>query len=225
MKLRYYSHEEDFVSSSIEIIEQAYKRSIGGFYVGLSGGKTPIPVYKALTQNELIDFSDCHFFVTDERYVPHDHGESNTRMIQNTLLSPLGDDVRSLNTFDTSLSIEASLALYEKKLKTIPRSSLDLMILGIGTDGHIASIFSGSQAMHERERLVAHTTATDFPVKDRLTMTAEMIRRARYILVLLSGEAKKDIVEQGFLNKPVPANLPLQLLHHHPDVTVQYHYK
>jgi len=129
------------------------------------------------------------FFQVDERYVPQGDVNSNFNLIIQSGLPPLA---RAFHHFDTSISIAESLRKYEIELPEY----FDLVVLGIGEDGHIASLFPHDPALHEKIRLVAHTTTDVFAVKDRLTITLPLILSSKKILVLLKGAEKKKVLDE-----------------------------
>ncbi len=191
MKIRTFKKEKEFINETVKFIEKIYKKKkTGTTKIALSGGKTPIPIYKALSKQKF-PFNKTDFFITDERYVPKNHKDSNQKMIFETLIKTAKP--KSFHTFDTKLPIKKSLEKYEKEIKNShAKNGFDLIILGIGVDGHIASIFPNSKALKETHRLTSHTTTTKFPIKDRLTLTLSPIIKSKNILVLLKGKKKKN---------------------------------
>src|SRR5215510_10505851 len=127
--------------------------------VALSGGSTPKLLYQLLTDEKRVPWSAIHFFWSDERPVPPDHPDSNYRMANETLLSHVPvpqNNIHRIHSENPDASAAASD--YERTLIEITNSSLprlDLILLGLGGDGHTASLFPGSEALHETQRLVA----------------------------------------------------------------------
>lgn len=215
MQVEIFSSLNDFVSASVGVIESAY--SAGGRFFALAGGNTPLPVYESLVKSKEVDFSKIHFFVLDERYVPYAHEDSNYRRIQKSLFDVVSTHAHG---FDTELSIEESLSTYEKEIQDVVENQFDLVVLGIGSDGHIASLFPGSDGLFESDHSVAHTTTDTLAVHDRLTMTFPVIMKSKQILVLLRGEQKKAILEEVIDSDSTIAELPAKALLHHPNVIV-----
>ncbi|MBI4232604.1 6-phosphogluconolactonase [Candidatus Peregrinibacteria bacterium] len=166
--------------------------------IALSGGSTPSPIYKALSQNS----GQIQFYQVDERYIPKNHPESNFKLIQETLKP------KNFYYFDTSLPIGKCLKHYEK---TLP-ATLDLCILGIGPDGHTASLFPHSKDLTTKAK-VAHTQSTQFAAKDRLTITFPTILKSKTLLVLLKDkpEILKELETPSKSEQEFPA---LKLLNH-----------
>ena len=206
MNIKIFKNEAEFNLSAVDFISGFCKK---GANIALSGGKTPELIYKSLRGR---DIAGVAFFQTDERYVPISHADSNAGMINSTL----GKEV-VFRHFDTFLPIEESLETYEERLP----SEFDLIVLGIGTDGHIASLFPGDPALLEANHKTAHTTTDDFPVHDRLTLTLIPILKSKKILVLLKGRDKKAVLEKLKDNKDKSImDFPAHVLTKHPDVTV-----
>ncbi len=164
-------NSKNFTSES-EWIETAldYIRSINPKTVALCGGQTVKPLYQALSQTPLA--KQAHFFQTDERFVPATHPDSNQKMIRE-ILKPA-----HFTPFNTDLQIETSIEDYTAKIPT----QFDLIILSLGPDGHIASIFPDTP---ESTEPVTYTIAPkEFAIKDRLTLTIPTILKAKHILLL-----------------------------------------
>lgn len=189
MSYHTFSTEKDFVSSSVKVISDII--SGGSAKIGLSGGKTPLPVYRQLA-NESLNFQATSFYVVDERYVDVSSSDSNYKMLVESLGSAIAESAGFFG-FDTSLSKEESLRSYEEKLKSV--MPLDLCILGLGTDGHVASLFRLGSALKETEKLVANTHTYEFAVYERLTMTFPAIMQSKKILLLVAGKKKKEVID------------------------------
>lgn len=197
MNVRTFRDQKTWIGTSLAIIEQART-------IALAGGQTPKPVYTDINPE------DKEFFQTDERYVPADHPDSNQKMIRCY--------IPELIAFDTSLPIEKCLARYEALLP----EQFDLVILGIGQDGHIASLFPHSPALHETKRRVAHTTTDMFKIHDRLTLTLPPILNSTSILVLLEGEKKAKILNELEHSEKSIEELPAKALLKHENLIIHY---
>jgi 6-phosphogluconolactonase len=163
--------------------------------VALSGGSTPKLLYQLLADEQFrgqVRWSSTHFFWSDERHVPPDHPDSNYRMAHEALLSrvPVPESnvhrIRSENP-----SAQEAADEYEKII--VPR--LDLILLGLGADGHTASIFPGSDVLHEAKRLVAAPWVEKLNAY-RITMTLPLLNNGASILFLVSGAEKAEIVTE-----------------------------
>lgn len=201
---RLFNDEKTFISTSTDYvlkIIQLNSKKKSQINIALSGGSTPQPIYKALAK-KLPTLPIVHFYQVDERYVPADHPDSNQKMIRTTLKP------KNFHYFDTSLPIKKSLQKYSKELP----KSFDLTILGIGEDGHTASLFPNTKALTTKSQ-VAHTTTRKFSIKDRLTITFPTILKSKNILVLLKNKAKiiKELQNPTKSKEKFPA---LKLLDH-----------
>jgi len=189
--LHTFQTEQEFVDTVVqEIHSRVLKNASQGkiFRLALSGGSTPGPIYRKLTEQD-IPWELVEIYLVDERYVPIDHPYSNYRMIRESLLDHVHP--KKVVYFDTSLPIEECLQKYESNLYQDQKKFFDLILLGIGIDGHTASLFPGSLALEEKHRWVAHTTTDQFDVRDRLTLTFSALESSKEIFFLMKGEEKK----------------------------------
>ncbi|HEY1267387.1 MAG TPA: 6-phosphogluconolactonase [Candidatus Binatia bacterium] len=176
----------------------------GRFTVALSGGNTPRALYAALAGSEFrseIAWDHVHFFWGDERSVPADHPDSNYRMAYETLLSRVPVTQANIHRIETERGPEKAAAAYEAELRdffalspsVFPR--FDLILLGIGEEGHTASLFPGSAALEERERLVIATYVEKLKT-DRITFTLPLLNSAAEVAFLVSGKSKAGVVKE-----------------------------
>lgn len=219
MIFRTFDHKEDFIKQSVLLMTNVCNAPEGDIYLCLAGGTTPIPVYEQCCHED-IPFDRVHLFLTDERYVTQNHSALNASMIQKTISTDLVPWA-SVNTFDTELSIKEALDAYEKALRQVPDGVFDLMVLGIGEDGHIASLFPCSPCLDETAP-VCHSQSQKHFISDRLTITPPVIMKAKKILVLLSGEQKQPVLEELTRRTRDKRTFPAHLLQQHPDVVVHY---
>jgi 6-phosphogluconolactonase len=188
-------------------------RERGRFTVALSGGHTPVPLYRALAAAPPGDISwaDVHLFWSDERFVSPDAAESNYRMARETLLSGVSIPAENVHRPETELDDPGESARrYEDDIRAFFGSSpprLDWILLGLGEDGHVASLFPGSSALEERQRIVLAVRDAPKPPATRLTMTLPLIDAGREIHFLVSGRDKQEILYRvlGASDGPLPA--------------------
>jgi 6-phosphogluconolactonase len=188
----------------VDIAERAIT-SRGRFVLGLSGGKTPKPVYEMLANpdySDAINWNFTHVFWSDERCVPPDHVESNYRMGRDLLLNRVRVPVANFHRIHGELEPKEAADLYEADLRDFfgkrmntARPRFDLHLLGIGEDGHTASLFPGLPAVHETEKWVVSHYVEKLDTW-RVTMTPEAINAAANIYFIVTGEEKNATVKR-----------------------------
>ncbi len=193
----------------------------GCFQVALAGGQTPRRLYRLLAADPAryeLDWSRVEVFFGDERDVPPDHPQSNFRMARETLLDhvPLGvERIHPMRTRSASLRRDAACYGALLRRRTIADSEgwpqLDLVLLGLGRDGHTASLFPATCVLHERQLAVA---AVYVPQQNgwRLTLTIPVLERARQLLFLVSGADKSDALARALSPETSEPLLPVQRL-------------
>lgn len=188
----------------------------GRFLVALAGGRTPVNTYRRLASGpfrEAVDWSRVEVFTSDERAVPAGHADSNFGMIRRTLLDPLGfAPERAHRMRGEAPDLDAAAREYEAELLRVAGTppALDLVLLGLGADGHTASLFPGGDALVETSRWVVASTGPD--ASGRLTLTFPAILAARRIMVLVAGADKSETLRR-VLQGGEPSSLPAQRLH------------
>ena len=166
----------------------------GSCTIALSGGSTPKVLYGVLAEEfrEQVPWSRTHFYWSDERHVPQDHPDSNYRMAHEAMLSRVPVPESNVHRIGSeNPSAQAAADEYEKIV--VPR--LDLILLGLGTDGHTASIFPGSEVLQETRRLVAAPWVAKLNTY-RITMTLPLLNNSASVLFLVSGKEKAEIVKE-----------------------------
>jgi 6-phosphogluconolactonase len=179
------------------------------FRVAASGGNTPHFLYEALassTFRDNIDWQHWHLFFGDERAVPPDDAKSNYRLLLDTLLSKVSIPARQVHRMEAEhADLDAAAADYAELLQAEcgapPR--LDLVLLGLGTDGHTASLFPGTPALDVTDAWATRGRAPDAPT-DRLTMTLPAINAATCVAFLVTGDSKAEAL-RGVIEGTVPA--------------------
>jgi 6-phosphogluconolactonase len=183
----------------------------GQFTVALAGGSTPRATYALLASDEFatrLNWQHVHVFWGDERCVPPDHPDSNHRMAREALLDHVPIPTDNIHRIRGELNPEQATSIYRDDLKTTLGSDgrFDLVLLGMGTDGHMASLFPGTTALEERKR-AAVAVYVEKLQSWRVTLTLPTINAARHVLFLVSGSAKATVLAQISAGKSLPAGL------------------
>jgi 6-phosphogluconolactonase len=189
----------------------------GMCFVALAGGETPRHCYRHLGMDPLkdrVDWSRVHLFFTDERPVPPNDSQSNFGMVERSLILPI--DIPRLNVHRIKGEIDIAVAAleYERELRTAFGKRplrFDLVLLGIGEDGHTASIFPGTDVVEEQTALVRPVIDPDQNIR-RVTLTFAIINSAREILFLASGRRKASIVQRVFGTPESAKDLPATMV-------------
>ncbi len=215
-----FQNTDEFVKKSAEAIETFILENLKEkkvVRVALSGGSSPIPVYQALSKSK-IPWNRVALFLVDERYVPLNSKESNYGMIKENL----ADHVKNLRKFyhyNTRDSIQTIVDQYQKMLQQFKSPIFDLVILGLGKDGHTASLFPNDPALHEKNRLAAHTINPD-QGQDRMTLTFPAILDSQKIIFLIQGKNKNQIIDRWLNKEALMDELPAKKILEHSDVEI-----
>ena len=219
--VRVFDHKDeisDFIIRTWEEISRNAIKRKRRFSVALSGGKTPIDFYHKLSGvKELLPWDKTHIFLVDERFVPFEHNDSNYRMLNETLLDHVPIPQRNIHPIPTERSTpQASAMAYEEDLKKFFRLSqdqfpeFDLLLLGIGKDGHTASLFPGSPVLDDNIHLAA-SVPLDGMRHPRITLTLPVINNAKHILFLVTGKDKASVLRKIIDKEDV--SLPASMVH------------
>jgi 6-phosphogluconolactonase len=195
-EIRVLASAEEVAEAAAELLVEAIA---AGAQIALSGGSTPQAAYE-LTAERVEDWSKATLWLGDERVVEPDDERSNYRMIR----EQLGEDAR-IERVLTELGMTAAAGDYEARLRTAG-GVLDLALMGLGPDGHTASLFPGKPALSERGHwVVAVPEAGMEPQVPRVTMTFPVFNAARQVVFLVTGSDKADAVRRAFGDPPDPA--------------------
>jgi 6-phosphogluconolactonase len=184
----------------------------GQFTLALSGGKTPRLLYNLLAREykNKVEWQAVHLFWGDERCVPQNHPDSNFSLAYETLISKIPLPPQNIHSLKTGLENPRKAAdTYEEILKEFFRDSetenfptFDAILLGMGKDGHTASLFPGSPVLDEKNRwVVAVEAPSSFSPKNRITLTLPLINRSRAVFFLVSGSEKSRVLK-SILEEP-----------------------
>jgi 6-phosphogluconolactonase len=224
VEIEVFPGKEQLIQAAAEEFVRVAETAVGkrgGFSVALSGGSTPRPLYAMLGGNAFasrVDWAHVHLFWGDERCVPPEDTRSNYRMVRETLLQsvPLPpDQVHRIRGEDDPSSAASE---YEHELRTFfgirdggVRISFDLVLLGIGEDGHTASLFPGSSVITEPTRWVCAEHASGAAMW-RITQTPIVINAAKNVIFLVSGPEKAGAVRDVLQGPFQPERLPAQAI-------------
>ncbi len=189
----------------------------GQFVVALSGGSSPRQLYELLASPEYRDrvrWRQVYFFFGDERYVPPTDAESNYLMARTALLAPLGILPEQVFAVDTALPPAEAAHAYTRTLEQFfagEEARFDLVLLGLGDDGHTASLFPHTDVLHDTTLGAKEVFLAEKQVY-RITLTAPLLNRARAVAFLVYGAGKASAVEQVLEGERNPDHLPAQLI-------------
>lgn len=188
--------------------------------IALSGGSTPRVLYELLADRnepfrDRIAWEKTHFFFTDERHVPPDHAESNYRMVNEALFSRAPIPAENIHRILAEKpNAEEAAAAYESDLRSsfaegIP--AFDLILLGVGEEGHTASLFPHSPALHDTNHLVAAPWVEKLNTY-RITLTLPVLNNAKSVVFLVTGASKAEILRTLMETTPNPDLYPAQAI-------------
>ncbi len=191
----------DAIAADLLVHAKNCVRTFGDVHIALSGGSTPMPLYERLMYDPNLrsfPWTRTHLWIVDERCVPFDDNACNFRHIKEIIVDHSGIPPEQVHPIFAILPDAAEL--YEKELREHLRwrekgqDRLDWVLLGMGADGHTASLFPHHPALNERERLVVKCTGPRVTPPDRISMTYPLINAARFIAVMVSGASKAKTV-------------------------------
>jgi 6-phosphogluconolactonase len=219
-EIRVFPNLEDLCQAGADLFTALAKESIrerGRFSAVLSGGSTPKPLYQALAspeRQEQLDWRKIHLFWGDERCVPAEHPDSNYRMVRENMLQYISMPDENVHRVPAEMDPRMAAFSYEEILRGFfpghwPR--FDMVLLGMGEDGHTASLFPHSAGLNEEDRWFIANYA---PERDawRLTLTKNAINAAKNIAVLVSGGSKADMLFDVLEGDYEPDEKPIQLI-------------
>ena len=209
--VRVYEDAEELARAVADVVVRAAAESIAareGFRLAVPGGRTPARLYALLASDgyrEKIDWSRVTILFADERAVSPAHPDSNYRLVRAALIGPAGIPEENVHRMRGEVSgLKAEAHDYEAFLV----EPIDLLLLGVGSDGHIASIIPGTAVAEEKIRRVVAVTNSPKPPPSRLTLTPRAIREAREVAVMVSGPDKAAVVAQALTGEGKPSLVP-----------------
>ena len=223
-KLHVFSSTQELGEAAATLVARLSARAIaerGRFTVALSGGSLPKLVGPPLAAEPLrseIDWSAWHVFWADERWLPLNHPDSNFRLARECLFDHVKIPVAQIYPIDDSYDPSDTAKMYQAILAQLfqpppghpPR--FDLILLGMGEDGHTASLFPNHPLLHETRHWVTAITDSPKPPPDRITLTLPVINNARHVAFLAAGPGKADILPQVLESDTSSTALPARLV-------------
>ena len=197
-------HSKDFPQQGAELIldhARATLETRGIFRLGLTGGRSPRAIHEAMVaQAKGLPWNKLQLTFGDERCVPPDHADSNYRIARESLIDPTGMPEGNVFRMRGEIDPAAAAHEYEAKLAAVAtrlneaRYTHDLLLLGLGEDGHVASLFPGAASLDETEHNILPVIGPK-PPPQRITMTLPLINASRQIIFLVPDPAKRAVVE------------------------------
>lgn len=189
----------------------------------VSGGSTPVPMFHAL-RHQALDWSKVTVTLADERWVPADSDDSNEKLVRDHLL-PAGTNFVPLK--NTAATIAAGVDAIEASLQSMPRP-FDVVVLGMGEDGHTASLFPGHPLLEKaldisQSRLCMPIEDAPKPPPSRITLTYSALIQSRQLYLHITGKEKQAIVEQALAREDSPV-LPVSAFLHQRQVPISIHW-
>lgn len=205
-----------FVREMAKVSLRAQER----FSIALSGGSTPGRLYRLLpqgTEHSALDWRRIHLFWGDERCAPPEHEHSNFRLANETFLSRIDIPEQNIHRMRGELGADEGAVAYQHELETFfqasptaPPPAFDIVLLGMGGDGHTASLFPGVPALEETTRWAAPVFQPPAsPAVDRITLTLPLINQARIVLILVAGGSKAEVLDRILHDQDAPERYPI----------------
>lgn len=212
--------EQLAVAAAERFVELAYEfhGELDRFSVALAGGNTPKRVYELLATERFknrVEWPQVYFFFGDERSVPPDHSDSNYAMAYQTLIAKVPIPARNVHRIIGEGNPKDNARVYENQLRTFfaglswPR--FDLVFLGMGEDGHTASLFPGSEALKEKTNWAVGTKSEQLK-HERITVTVPVLNHAAHVLFLVTGKEKAQRLREVLHPQPGSEALPAQMI-------------
>ncbi|MBN1975543.1 MAG: 6-phosphogluconolactonase [Sedimentisphaerales bacterium] len=223
-KIEVLPNSEILAQRCVEIFISDANKAIGtkqSFQAALSGGNSPKRFYELLgiqPQAKALKWSKIHLFWVDERYVPAVSPQSNYKLASDSFLKKVPIPQENIHRIATEYpDINTAARKYEVTLKTVfklekgQKPEFDLIILGMGTDGHTGSLFPNSTVSFDTDNLACVVYGIDDKLK-RITLTAPVLRQAKHLLVLVQGTEKASILKKVITSEPDEIRYPIQVL-------------
>lgn len=212
MQLHILENNDSLCNGLIAWMEQIIKEVLkenDKFTIALSGGSTPKLLYQKLALNKNIDWSKIHFFWGDERTVPFSDERNNAHMAFNELLNKIPVPENQIHVMRTDIPLDESVRQYDELLHEYFKGgeAFDLVLLGMGADGHTLSLFPDGKLINDNISWVASGKKTGEDIS-RITLMPAIVNKSKYIVFLVSGKDKSEMLKNVLeLDPYYPANL------------------
>lgn len=203
-RVEVFAGPDEVAQAALELWKQRVQEASSPFWVSLAGGSTPRALYQRLAETSEIDWKKVHLLWGDERFVAPDHNDSNYRMVKESLLDKV--EFGLARPWSILENAEASAQDYEDWLRQEgPRAGVDLCLLGMGDDGHTASLFPETAALEEDQRWAVANWVPKFE-SHRLTLTFPYINESREAVFLVTGAGKAQALRQVLIEGSHPSS-------------------
>lgn len=219
-KLKIFINKKALTKATAQLIITESKNCIeqkGSFTWALSGGNTPLALYKLLateSYQKKLDWKNIFVFWSDERYIPFQSPENNSQQTKIAMLDHIPIPQENIFTIPVNLPVKKAAKHYEQTLKQFFKTEqpvFDLILLGMGSDGHTASLFPNTEILKEKNALIKNCYV-DAVYMERISFTAPLINNAKKILFLISGAEKAAALQKVLSPKKQPQLFPAQLI-------------
>ncbi len=200
-----FTAQEALYCSAVQHIEEAARNAIarhGKFSIVLAGGSTPKSIYQLLPKIET-DWSKWHVFYGDDRCLPPEHEERNSLMAHEAWLKDVAIPSAQIHDIPAELGPDEAAKRYEETLATV--GEFDLVLLGLGEDGHTASLFPGHQ--WDESRAALPVFGAPKPPAERVSISASRLSQAREVVFFVTGAGKQEAVDQWRRGENIPASV------------------
>jgi 6-phosphogluconolactonase len=189
--------------------------------LAVSGGSTPIRLYNDLAKNPVLDWENVEIFQIDERFVPTSSTENNQQSIRHAFGEDVIERMRSAYFVNTHLPLDQSLENYEEVMDSLEDPLFDVAIVGIGADGHFASLFPhGKYLTHLDQKVISTTAGNEYTTKQRISLSIESVLSSETLIVLLKGKDKEGIIKELLEGKRTASEYPAKFLLSHPNLHI-----
>ena len=219
-KIKYFDNADILNVAAAEYFIQLANEAIlakGKFTVALSGGNTPAPMYKLLATkyySTQVDWKKCYFFWGDERCVPLNDENNNSYHAKNIWLDKVSIPKKNIfiipvdeSPLNAAIYYEATIKIFFKTDKPV----FDLILLGMGDNGHTASLFPNTTILHEKKALIKEVYVDEIKMH-RVSFTAALINNATHILFLVTGKNKEPMLKKVLEGDDEPEKYPAQMI-------------